>query len=132
LFAVQRLFEGDFKNFVFVQVGIVDAGNFKGAAEIDRLKAHVAREVNRYVEFMHRQGYGSEGFTAIGIDVVDETMKLAPQIMAKYPRAVFFGGQLAFLEETFLTRLLHNNIVFAVQRKFYHYGIPFFILPIRV
>ncbi len=132
LYSVLQLFEGDFKNFIFVQIGIVDAGNFKGAAELEKLQLHVRTEVERYVHYMKRQGYWAEGFTAVGIDVVDETMRLAPEIKTKYPRAVFFGGQLAFLEETFLTRLLHNNIVFAVQRKFYHYGIPFFILPIRV
>ncbi|MEI8344816.1 MAG: amino acid permease, partial [Candidatus Omnitrophota bacterium] len=34
LFNVVRLFGNEFKNYVFVQIGILDAGNFKGAEEI--------------------------------------------------------------------------------------------------
>jgi hypothetical protein len=41
LFNVTRLFGDIFKNFFFLQVGIIDAGNFKGTAEIERLKEHV-------------------------------------------------------------------------------------------
>jgi hypothetical protein len=64
--------------------------------------------------------------------VVHEASKLAPQITGRYPQAVFFGGQIVFPKETFLTRLLHNYTVFSMQRKFYHEGIPVVILPIRV
>jgi len=132
LFAVIRLFSGAFKNFAFVQVGIIDAGNFKGVEEVDNLRRHIREEADRYVDYMHRHGHYAERFTAVGIDVVGEVMQLAPQIQERFPQAVFFGGQLVFPEETFWTRLLHNNIVFALQRRFYHYGIPFIILPIRV
>jgi hypothetical protein len=69
---------------------------------------------------------------ARGIDVVEEITSLAPQVVAKYPNAVFFGGQLVFPHATFLTRWLHNFAVFAVQRQFYYQGYPFLILPIRV
>jgi hypothetical protein len=45
---------------------------------------------------------------------------------------VFFGGQLVFPQDSFITRWLHNYAVFALQRKFYQQGFPFLILPIRV
>ena len=48
------------------------------------------------------------------------------------PDVVFFGGQLVFPKDTLLTRFLHNYTVFAIQQRFYHKGIPFVILPIRV
>lgn len=132
LFSVIRLFEGVFKNFIFVQVGVIDAGVFKGAEEIAELEKAAKGEVEEYVDFMRREGYCSEGFFSIGIDVVDEIAKVAPKIIEKYPNAVFFGGQLVFPEDTFLSRWLHNYIVFAIQRRFYHQGVPFVILPIRV
>jgi hypothetical protein len=50
----------------------------------------------------------------------------------RFPQAVFFMGQLVFPEESFLSRLFHNNVVFAVQRRLYHLGIPFIIMPVRV
>jgi amino acid transporter len=132
LFSVLRLFPGHFQNFVFIQVGILDAGNFKGAEEIERLKEHVRTEVERYVDYMQKRGFYAESFWSVGIDVADQVMQMAPQIQAKFPHAVFYGGQLVFPEETFFTRLLHNNIVFSLQRKFYLSGIPLVILPIRV
>lgn len=132
LFNVFRLFGDSFKNFVFVQIGVIDAGNFKGAAELERLQAQSKNEIERYVKFVEQHGYHAEGRFALGTDVVEEASKLAPQITEKYPQAVFFGGQIVFPKETFLTRLLHNYTVFSMQRKFYHEGIPVVILPIRV
>ncbi len=132
LFNVIRLFGKEFRNFVFIEIGVIDAGNFKGAAEVGHLKVQVHRDVDRYVSLMQSQGCYAEGRSYIGIDVISEAEQIAPKILKDYPNAVFFGGQLVFPEETFLTRLLHNHTVFVLQRKFYQQGIPFVILPIRV
>jgi hypothetical protein len=132
LFGVVRLFGGVFKNFVFVDVGVVDAGNFKGQQEMERLQTQVKEDVSRYITFMENQGYYAEGFSAIGVDVVEEIMNIAPEILAKYPNAVFFGGQLVFPKDSFLIRLLHNYTVFALQKRLYREGILFVILPMRV
>lgn len=132
LLNILRLFPGVFKNFVFVQVGVLDAGNFKGVEEVENLRRHVQNEVARYVRFVRKQGFHAEGYTAIGTDVVEEVSNLADAILQKYPQAVFFGGQLVFPNETIFTRLLHNNTVFSLQRRFYTRGVPMVILPIRV
>jgi amino acid transporter len=132
LFSLNRTFPGEFKSFVFVQVGMVDAGVFKGAAEVENLKKDIDEQLSHYLWFMNQQGYHAEGVSAIGTDVVHEVMGLAPDILKRFPRAVFFGGQLVFPEETFLTRILHNHVVFAVQRQLYRLGVPFVIMPIRV
>jgi len=132
LFNIIKLFRGVFKNFAVVQVGVVDAGVFKGAAEIDRLQGHIKTELSRYVSFLKKNGYYAEGFSSVGVDVVDEIEKLGPKIIERFPQAIFFGGQIVFPEDSFLTRWLHNYVVFAVQRRFYYKGIPFVILPIRV
>ncbi|MBU6402376.1 MAG: APC family permease [Verrucomicrobia bacterium] len=132
LLGVIRLFGATFRNFVFVEVGQLDAGNFKGADEIAHLQGKVAADLDRYVQFMRRRGYYAEGASSIGIDVVEEVARLAPGIAARFPQAVFFGGQLVFPRETFLTRWLHNYAVFAAQRRLYQEGLPFLVLPIRV
>lgn len=132
LLSIFRLFPNTYKNFVFLQVGSVDAGNFKGASEIDNLDEHINSEAGRYVKYMKEHGFYAEAFTSIGTDIVDEITDLVPKITAKFPGVVFFGGQIVFPEESFMGKWLHNYIVFAVQRKFYRQGIPFFILPIRV
>lgn len=132
LLNILRLFPGMFQNFVFVHVGVIDAGNFKGVKEIDNLTQHVENEVQRYIQFVSKQGFHAQAFTSVGTDVVAEVEELAPAILEQYPNAIFFGGQLAFPQETMFTRLLHNNTVFSIQRRFYTQGIPMIILPVRV
>lgn len=132
LLNIFRLFKGIFKNFVIIQVGIVDTGAFKGAAEIEALKIHIKGEVDKYVSFIKSEGYYAEGISLFGVDVVEEVMQVSPKILERFKGAIFFGGQLVFPEEVFLTRWLHNYTVFAIQRKFYYQGIPMMLLPIRL
>ncbi|NTU93373.1 MAG: APC family permease [Chlorobiaceae bacterium] len=132
LFSVSRLFSGVYKNFVFVEIGPIDAGNFKGADEIGHLNDYVSKESEKYVRYMMDHGYYAESATSIGTDVVDEISKLVPKITEKFPDIVFFGGQLVFTRESLMDRWLHNYTVFAVQQNLYNQGIPFLILPIRV
>jgi len=132
LLNVPRMFGDTFRNYVFVQVGSVDAGNFKGAADIDALRAHTEAEAGRFVHFAQARGYGSKAFTTIGYDVTGEVMKLAREAAAEFPNQVFFAGQLLFTNETNLTRWLHNHTVQTLQRRFFLSSLPFVVLPIRV
>ncbi len=132
LFSIIRLFGGTFKNFVFVQVGTVDAGNFKGAEEIAHMKTEVGKELDRYVHYMRCHGYYASAYSSFGNDVVDEIARIAPQILERFPNAVLFGGQLVFPKTGFLSGVFHNYTIFAVQRRFYNQGVPVVILPIRV
>jgi hypothetical protein len=132
LLGIHKLFTGEFKNFVFVQVGMVDAGVFKGLEEMEALKTHIQADLDRYVNFVRARGLYAEGVSSVGVDVVEEVVKLTPEIRQRFPKAIFFGGQLVFPNETFFTRLLHNHIVFAVQRQLYRQGVAFVIMPIRL
>lgn len=132
LLAIIRMFGGIFKNIVFVEVGVLDAGSFKGVEEIENLQKHVREELDQYVEFVKRNGIYAEGIMNLSPDVVEGTGEVASGVVERFPQAIFFMGQLVFPEETMFSRLLHNNTVFAVQRRLYHKGIPFIILPIRI
>lgn len=132
LFNVMRLFGASFKNFIFLQIGVVDAGNFKGASEVDSLKTDVETSAEKYVSYMRRHGFYSEAVTSLGVNIVDEASGLAPKIIERFPNTVFFGGQLIFDKETFTSRIFHNYTVFTLQKRLYEQGIPFVILPVRV
>jgi len=131
VFSIIRLFGGTFKNYAFVFVSVVDAGNFVGQEEIDEMDRQSQNALDKYIKFMRRKGFYAESFTSKGTDIVEEITDLAPKILERFPNSVFFGGQITFGEETFLSRMLHNYIVFAVQRRLYSRGVPFVILPIR-
>jgi amino acid transporter len=132
LLAVVRLLGKDMANFVFVQIGVVDAAVFKGAAELARLKAGMERDLGTYVGLMRDRGYYAEAHWAVGTDIVEEILGLAPTLRERFPRAIFFGGQIVFEKETFLTRLLHNYVVFTLQRQLYRMGLPFMIMPVML
>lgn len=132
LLNIIHLFGKEFKNFVFVQIGVIDAGTFKNPEEIVLFQQKTQHDVQQYVQFMNRQGFYADGLSFSGMEIIDEIDKRVPEILQKYPNAVFFGGQLVFQNDSFWTRLLHNYTVFALQKLFYLKGIPFIILPIRL
>jgi len=129
---IPGLFGDTYRNFVFVEVGLVDAGNFKGADEIAALRSHTAADAERYVRLARARGYNAEAFTSIAHDAAGEILHLAEEVSGRFPNRVFFAGQLVFERETRLTRWLHNHLVFNLQRRFFLAGIPFVIVPIRV
>jgi hypothetical protein len=132
LYGAARLFGGGFKRIIFVQIGVVDAGNFKGVDELQRLRDHVKAQGQRYVDFIHERGGDAEAITGIGHDVLGELEKMLPEIMKQHPLAVFFSGQLVFEHETLITRFLHNYTAFALQRRLFLHGLPTAIIPMRV
>jgi hypothetical protein len=132
LLNVVRLFGGQFKNYVFIQIGVLDAGNFKGQEEVEALKEKITHDNNRYVAYMRSEGFYAASYTSTGIDVITEVEKLSVEVSQKYPGVVFFGGQVVFEKETFFNKWLHNFTVFALQRRLYSHGIPFVVMPIRV
>jgi hypothetical protein len=132
LFNVVRLFGESFRNYIFVEVGGLDIGNFKGPAEVGHLQTQVQNDLDRYVKFMRNDGFYAEAIHDVGVDVVEEATKIARSVQRRIPSAVFFGGKLIFPNDSVLLRLLHNQIVFAVQKRLHREGIPFVILPIRI
>lgn len=129
---IPRIFGDTFRNFVFVAVGAVDAGNFKGVDELGALREHVAAAAEKYAAWARQHGFGTATFTGIGNDVPAEILRLAEQARSQFTNSVFFAGQLLFARETRLTRLLHNSTAVHLQRRFLLANLPLVVLPIRV
>jgi len=132
LLAVVRMFPKVYRNFIFVQVGVLDAGNFKGASEVENLREHSRIEVENYVNYMSKRGFYAEARFALGTDIVEEAAKMCDEIAERFPQAQFFAGQLVFKDENLVTRWLHNHTVFELQRRLYNNGRAMLILPIQV
>ena len=132
LLAVVRMFPKVYDNYVFLQVGVLDAGNFKGADEVENLREYSQKEVQRFVTYMSKRGFYTEAHIALGTDIVEEAAKLCEVVAEKFPQAQFFAGQLVFKDESFATRWLHNHTVFELQRRLYQNGRAMLILPIQV
>lgn len=129
---ILRYFGESIGNFVFLQVGLVDAGVFKGESEMGALERRVQREADSLVKIMQEKGFKAEAKTSIGIDIGDEIEKLAIEVAKDYPEAIFFGGQLVVPKENLIFRWLHNQTLFVIQRRLYSLGHSFVILPIYI
>jgi len=127
-----RFAPNHFKNVVFISVGVVDAGNFKGADAVDDLKHHTETALGKYVDFARRLGFPATSFMSIGTDPVEELDHLCKEVMKKFPRAIIFAGQLVFQRDTWYQRLLHNQTAHSLQRRLQWAGVPMVILPTRV
>ncbi len=127
-----RVFPNQFKQVVFVSVGAIDSGKFKGEDEIEALQASTEAELQKYVSFARKLGLPAEYRFAIGTDIVDELEQLIVKASEDYPRSVSFGGQLVFQKERSVLRWLHNQTCPALQRRLAFHGLPMVILPVRV
>lgn len=127
-----RFGPGRFKNMVFLSVGVVDSGNFKGADAVEELTRFTEDSVNKYVDHARRLGMPSVGFISIGTDPVEELERLCVEVKKLFPNAIFFAGQLVFQKDTWYQRLLHNETAFSLQRRLQWDGVPMVILPTRV
>jgi hypothetical protein len=132
LLNVVRFAPGYYKNIVFLSVGVVDTGNFKGARAVDDLRKYTRDALEKFVDLARSNGYASRGFMAIGPDAVDELENLCVSVAKLYPRATYFAGQLVFQRDTWYQRLLHNETAWSLQRRLQWAGLPVVILPTRV
>ncbi len=129
---IHRIFPSYFKNFVFISIGVVDWQSFKGAEEVKNLESHITDELKRYVRMANDFGFYAESIQSVDIDTLEAVEERCEEIQRQYSKAIFFVGKLVFEEENILTRFLHNQTAYSIQRILQFKGIPSIILPIRV
>jgi amino acid transporter len=132
MLSVFRTFSGHFKSVVFLSVGVLDSGTFKGEGALEALREETERMLGKYVDLARGLGIPSTSRLAIGTDVVDEAAKLCMETAQRFSRVTFFAGTLIFRRERWFHRMLHNQTAFAVQKRLQWAGVPMVILPVRV
>jgi hypothetical protein len=132
LLSIQNLFPRVYRNYLFVQIGVIDSAAFKGAREIDELKKQTIADLEKYVAFARRLGFRADYRFAIGTEAVEQVVKLSEEIRKEFPRSIFYLGQLVFENDRFYHRILHNETAFAIQRRLQFAGLQAIVLPIRV
>ena len=132
IFTLVKMFPGHFSNLVFISVGIIDSGNFKGAGEVEALTERTSDQLKKYIDFAHRLGFSAESRFGVGTDVVEEAAKLALAVARDFPNSVFVSGKLIFEERKWYHRFLHNETAYSIQHRLQFAGYPMVILPVRV
>jgi len=132
LFNILNTFQNAYKNFVFIQVGIVDSGSFHSKEHIEKLKQDIELDLNKYIYLIKHLGYNAEYRYSLGTDVAEEVEKLTPEIIQKFPNSTFIGGQLIFEGMYRISKILHNFTIFSIQRMLYKHGITTVVIPISL
>src|SRR5205823_4785157 len=80
------LFPKHFTQFVFVSVAVVDSGNFKGAAEVERLQEETKENLARYVEWCRRHGLLADARFKMDTEAVNGIVELCRDVLEDFPR----------------------------------------------
>ncbi|MGE0554165.1 MAG: APC family permease [Gemmatimonadales bacterium] len=127
-----RTFPGHFGNLVFVSIGVIDSGDFKGGDTLEELRRQSEDTVARYAALARRLGVAATGRTAVGTEVVAEAERLCLEARREFAGVVVVAGKLVFEVERWWHALLHAGTARALQRRLQWAGVPMLTLPIRV
>jgi hypothetical protein len=129
---VFRCFPNHFKNLIFVSVGVIDSGGFKGADCVAELEAETEAMLKQYASLATELQIPSTYRFAVGTEAVAEAEKLCVGILRDFPLVTFFGGKVIFARERWFQRFLHNETAAAIQKRLYWRGATMVILPAKV
>jgi hypothetical protein len=128
---VLETWPGFYKNFLVVSAQPVDVRSYGGDRALEALKADRLKDMEFYMELAKNNGMASKYYLGFGVDGVEEMVKLCRKVREAFPHVVFFASKLIFEHETWITRLLHNEIVYAMQRCLQLEGMHMVILPMK-
>ncbi len=129
---INESFKGIYQNFIFIRIGIVNSKIYRGSDELDHFKDSVREDGRKYVNIANQFGFYGKSIWTIGTDPVEEVYKMVKKIMPLLPNPTFFGGQMVFSKTFVMSQLLHNHTIFSIQKRFFKFGIPIVIFPIKV
>ena len=108
---------GLFRNVVFLSVGVIDAGAFKGEEAMDELQERTEGSLARYVELATGMGLAATSRSFVGTDAAWEAEQLCLEVAREFPKTTFFAGKVEFEGEEWYHRLLHNETAYDIQRR---------------
>jgi amino acid transporter len=132
LLQVFRVFPSHFKNVVFLSVGAVDSGAFRGDDVLAEVRQRTEGTLHQYEELARGLKIPATSRYDIGADIVDAAEKLCKKVRQDFPEITFFAGKVIFERERWYHRLLHNETAYAIQARLQWVGMPMVILPARL
>jgi hypothetical protein len=125
-------FKDVYCNFIFIRIGIINSKIYRGTEELKHFTSQVKEDGEKYVTIANQFGLYGKSIWTIGTDPVDEVYRIVKKIRPRLSGATFFGGQLVFSKTFYLSKLLHNHTIFSIQKRFFKFGIPIVIFPIKI
>jgi hypothetical protein len=132
ILAIQRLLPGYFKNFIFVSVGVLDSGNFKGSEAVAQLEAEKRSQLADYIAWSRQHGLEADARFKLGTETIEALEEAIIELSREFPRLIVFTGKLIFREQRWYHPILHNETASAIQRRLQFNGVQVVVLPVRV
>ena len=129
---INESFKGIYQNYIFIRVGILNSKIYRGNEELEHFKTGVKEDGKKYVSIANQFGFYGKSIWTIGTDPVEEVYRIVKRLMPLIPNPTFFGGQLIFSKRFYISQLLHNHTIFSIQKRFFKFGIPIVIFPIKI
>lgn len=129
---VLRMFPGHFKNFIFMAAGIVDVESFRGKDALDEMQSEVDERMNYFVNYCQQRGLAAAAYATYGTDPAAQLTELAEKIGQEFLNSIFFASKLTFEHDNWLTRWLHNETAYSVQRRLHLRNMQLVVLPMRI
>jgi amino acid transporter len=129
---VFRAFPNHFQGLVFLSVGVVDSGEFKGEHAVEHLQARTSEMLARYRALGAELKLPSATRMKVGTEVVATAEALCLEVAREFSRATFFAGKLIFQRPKWWHGILHNETARAIQERLQWAGRTMVTLPIRV
>jgi hypothetical protein len=127
-----RHFPGYYKNVVFVSVGVVNSGNFKGVEALKDLQQHVLDDLKKYVSMARNLGIPADFRMTVDTEVVQPAVDLCVKTAKEFRRSMVFGNKLVFQKPMWYHQFLHDETANAIQAQLQWEGIPMSVMPIRL
>lgn len=125
-------FKGVYQNFIFIRIGVLNSKIYRGSEELSQFKNQVKEDGRKYVNIANKFGLYAKSIWTIGTDPVNEVYRIVKRIRPLLTGTTFFGGQLIFSRTFYLSKILHNHTIFSIQKRFFKFGIPILIFPIKI
>lgn len=127
-----RNFPDHWGGLVFLTVGVIDSGEFKGDDAVAHLEARTQEMLAKYRGLAAELNLPATSRMRIGTEVVASAEELCLEVSREFPKATFFAGKLIFQRPRWWHRLLHNGTAAAIQERLQWAGRTMVTLPIRV
>jgi len=121
-----------YHNFVFISVGVIDSGVFKGEDALHQLETETEKMLAKYVTLMKGLGAEAHYRYGIGTEVAEEGSYICKEVARDFGEVTFFTGKVIFEKEQWFDRLLHNETAFSLQNNLQLSGHTMVILPAKV
>lgn len=129
---ILRLFPQHFKNFIFLNVGIVDVESFSAKKQLTAMQQSSNKMLDYFVSYCQQQGLAAKGMAAYGTDPAEKLTILSKKVMKEFPNSIFFASKLIFKNDSWITRFLHNETAVTLQRRLNLLGAQLVILPMKI